>query len=342
MDWKHPTHARPRVSVRIAVTAALTAMMCVACGGSSGQPAGTSPDLSKVTLRVGDQTHAGETLLQAAGLLSKTPYHIEWTEFASGSPLLEALGAGGIDVGGVGDTAPIFAQAAGTRVKIVATNRGAPRADGIVVPEDSTIRSLRDMQGKRVALAKGSSAHYHLLAALKSVGLTFNDITPVYLQPPDAIGAFQNHSFDAWAVFDPYVAQAVSRLHARLLADGTGLVPNYTFLVSSDRALADQATALAVGDYVQRVARAQLWANAHRQQWATTYAQITGLDPASALTTVAHRESTYVPIDDAIVKLQQKEADAFLDAKLIPSPIQVGSYFDRRFNSRIAAVQGTG
>src|SRR5207245_478693 len=158
--------------------------------------------------------------------------------------------------------------------------------------------------------AKGSSAHYHLLAALKSLKLTFDDVTPVYLQPTDAIGAFNSHSYDAWVVWDPYVAQAVARLHGRLLADGTGLVPGFSFSLSSEQALRDPSTAAAVGDYLQRLARAQLWANAHRQDWAAAYAQITGLDQAISLTTVTHRESTYVPIDDTIVTSQQKEADA--------------------------------
>src|SRR5438874_2076638 len=115
---------RRRGGLWIAIVAALTSTALVACGGAANRPAGAAPDLSKVTLRVGDQTHAGETLLQAAGQLSGTPYHIDWSEFASGTPLMEALGAGAIDLGGVGDTAPIFSQSAGTRAKIVGTNRG--------------------------------------------------------------------------------------------------------------------------------------------------------------------------------------------------------------------------
>src|SRR5437764_12991862 len=37
---------------------------------------------------------------------------IKWVEFTSGPPLLEAMSSGSIDIGAVGDTPPIFAQAA--------------------------------------------------------------------------------------------------------------------------------------------------------------------------------------------------------------------------------------
>ena len=37
---------------------------------------------------------------------------IKWIEFTSGPPLLEAMSIGSVDLGSVGDTPPIFAQAA--------------------------------------------------------------------------------------------------------------------------------------------------------------------------------------------------------------------------------------
>ena len=69
------------------------------------------------TVRVGIQK--GEPVLMAArenkdleNLLSPKGISVEWIEFQFGPPLLEAMRVGGIDVGAVGDTPPVFAQAA--------------------------------------------------------------------------------------------------------------------------------------------------------------------------------------------------------------------------------------
>jgi ABC-type nitrate/sulfonate/bicarbonate transport system substrate-binding protein len=64
---------------------------------------------------------------------------VKWVEFTSGPPLLEAMNVGSIDFGHVGDTPPIFAQAAGAAILYVA---GQPTTTGqaILVPPNSPIR----------------------------------------------------------------------------------------------------------------------------------------------------------------------------------------------------------
>ena len=64
---------------------------------------------------------------------------IKWIEFTSGPPLLEAMGTGNVDLGAVGDTPPIFAQAANANVVYVA---GSPitNGQGILVPPTPAFR----------------------------------------------------------------------------------------------------------------------------------------------------------------------------------------------------------
>ena len=61
-----------------------------------------------------------------------------------------------------------------------------PKTEAIVVPEQSAIHSVADLKGKRVGLNKGSDVNYLLVAALEKAGLSYKDITPVYLPPADA------------------------------------------------------------------------------------------------------------------------------------------------------------
>src|SRR5262249_23236495 len=68
------------------------------------------------TLKVGDQKLQTRGILEASGQLKDVPYKIEWFNFPAAQPLGEALNAGAIDVGGLGDAPLIFAYAAGARV----------------------------------------------------------------------------------------------------------------------------------------------------------------------------------------------------------------------------------
>ncbi len=142
---------------------------------------------------------------------------VRWFEFQAGPPLLEALNAGSIDFGYTGDAPPIFSQAAGGN--LVYTAAAAPSGEGeaILVKEASPIRTVADLKGRKVAVARGTSSHNLLVAALEKAGLRFSDITPVYLSPADAGSAFTGGSVDAWAIWDPYFAIAQARDATRVL-----------------------------------------------------------------------------------------------------------------------------
>src|SRR5262249_5057512 len=156
-----------------------------------------------------------------------------WSQFTSGPPLLEAVNAGAIDIGAVGNTPPIFAAAAGSKIKIVAAGAQNLAAQAILVPKSSSIQAIQDLRGKKIALAKGSSAHPLLLSVLKKAGLSFSDIQPQYLQPADALSAFSGGKVDAWSIWDPYTAQAEAQTGARTLVSGNGFGTNYNFNVAS-------------------------------------------------------------------------------------------------------------
>ncbi|WP_142978114.1 ABC transporter substrate-binding protein, partial [Klebsiella pneumoniae] len=84
----------------------------------------------------------------------------------------------------------------------------------IVVAENSAIKSVADLKGKRVGLNKGSDVNYLLVAALEKAGLSYKDITPVYLPPADARAAFQRGAIDAWVIWDPFLAEVETNAKA--------------------------------------------------------------------------------------------------------------------------------
>ena len=318
-----------------------TAMVLAGCGGSAtGNEDAVGDDgkvdLSKVKLIVGDQKGGSKALLQAAGELDDLPYEIEWKEFTSGPPLLEALNSGAIHVGGVGNTPPIFAAAADGQFKAVQAATYGGAGDAIVVPPGSPIKSVADLKGKTVAVAEGSSANYNLLAQLDKAGLKFSDVKVEDLQPADALAAFTAGHVDAWAIWEPFTSQAEQDAQAQVIANGEGTVNGYVFQVASDEALADPGTEAALADYLARIARAQTWSGTHQAEWSESWAAETGLAPEITLAAVNKRKIQVVPIDDELVSSEQEMADAFTENGLLPDAVDLADFFSDKYNDAVA------
>ena len=245
---------------------------------------------------------------------------IKWIEFTSGPPLLEAMSTGSVDFGAVGDTPPIFAQAANANIVYVA---GSPitNGQGILVPAHSTIRGIADLKGKRIGFAKGTSAHNVLIATLEKAGLTYADITPVYLSPPDAGPAFANGSIEAWAIWDPYFAIGEKRQNGRILINAYEVAKTNSFYLAN-RDFANTYVRETRG-VIDGLAEAARWAEANRAEVATALAAVTGV-PLEVQTVAANRASFLIgPVTDEIVTTQQAVADRFHKLGLIPKPIAV-------------------
>jgi len=315
----------------LVVTLALSA-----CG--TGTSATSGDDLAKVVLKVGDQKGSSKALLTAAGL-DKAPYRIEWSTFTSGPPELEAASSGAIDVGAVGNTPPIFAAAANAKISIVSSAKGNVTSDAILVPGDSPLRSVQDLRGKNVAVAKGSSAHGQILLTLKAAGLTTKDLKLNFLQPADAYAAFTQKRVDAWAIWDPYTSQAQQEANARVLADGTGTANGYTFQVASKAALTDPGKSAAIRDYVTRIAKAEKWSDTHRDDWAKAWSADTGL--ATKVTTAATNAGPDLPValNDEVVRSEQQLADTFTDDRTLTSKVDFAAFVDKRYAADLDAVR---
>lgn len=276
-------------------------------------------------LRIGFQKYGTLTILKGRGTLEKRLLEknvtVKWTEFPAGPVLLEGLNVGSIDVGTVGEAPPIVAQAAGANLVYVGHEPPSPKTEAIVVPKGSTLRTLADLRGKKIAVNKGSNAHYLLVKALEKAGIGYTDVQVVYLAPADARAAFERGAVDAWSIWDPFLAAAEKQLGARVLADGTGLVANHQFYLAARPYAEKQADVLAI--VLDEIAKVDEWGKAHPVEVAVILARQTGLDlPVVEL--AASRYSYGVkPLSSAVINQQQAIADAFTRLKLIPSTIVV-------------------
>jgi sulfonate transport system substrate-binding protein len=245
---------------------------------------------------------------------------VKWIEFSSGPPMMEAMNVGSVDYGAVGDSPPVFAQAAGAAIAYAA---GQPitNGQGILVPKDSPIRSITDLKGKRVGFTKGSSAHNVVVQTLEKAGLTYADITPVYLTPPDAGPAFANGGIEAWAIWDPYFAIGETKQNGRILINAREVTKTNSFYIAN-RDFARNHGAI-LQQIVDVTTAAGQWAEQHRDEVAKSLAAITGV-PLDIQTVAANRANFVIgAVTDEIVATQQGVADRFHKLGLIPKPIVI-------------------
>ncbi|MBB6173126.1 sulfonate transport system substrate-binding protein [Nocardiopsis mwathae] len=322
------------------IAALSTALVLLLTGAGCAAGADEAGGLGDVVLRVGDQIDGAQALLDAAGELDDVPYTIEWSTFTAGPPLLEAVNADAVDVGQVGNTPPVFAAAAGSDMRIVAAFESSPDGTSILVPPDSDIDDPGDLAGRSIAVTKGSSAHGQLLGVLDAAGIGFDQVDVDYVQPADALAAFSEGRTDAWAVWDPYIAQAQDRADARILVNADGYGNTFTFQVAATDALEDPARAAALEDYLSRVHRAVRWSADHPDDYAAAWSEHTGLPEQVTRIAAERRSPVPRPIDDALIASEQDLADAFARAGEIPAAPTMADYVDQRFNDLVSADIG--
>jgi sulfonate transport system substrate-binding protein len=266
-------------------------------------------------LVVAKQQRAIENRLRPLGVT------VSWTEFSFGPPLLEALRLGRLDFGTVGDTPPIFAQAAHADLLYVAAAPSGSSSSAILLPPGSTLQTLADLKGRRVAFARGSAQHNLTVAALEKVGLTFADIQPIQLTPADAAAAFARGSVDAWTIWDPYYAIAEVQPGVRVLVKSRDIAPQNSFYMA-DRTYVQTNTPI-IEAVIDELAGIAAWSGAHRTEVAQLLSDGTGV-PLDAMQRAVARASYVIgPMTADMALSQQLVADRFHRLGLIPARIGV-------------------
>ena len=276
-------------------------------------------------LRLGYQTYGTLSLLKADQALERRladrGISVSWRWFAAGPQLLEALHGGEIDFGATGEVPPIFAQADGAPLTYVAHDPPAPKGVALVVPDESPVRDVGDLRGKRIAVSRGSNVHYLLVQILEAHGLALEDVQPVYLSPLDLARPFDGATADAWVAWDPFLTAAQRSGNLRVLLDGTGLVANHQFYVSRSEFAARHASVIEIVlEELRQITRAAV---SNPSRAAHSVSRETGIDTSSLEIAIARLTHGARPLSLGVIREQQKIADRFYALGLIPRAIAV-------------------
>lgn len=194
---------------------------------------------------------------------------VKWVLSQGSNRALEYLNSASVDFGSTAGLAALLARANGNPAKAVYIY-SRPEWTALAVQKDSSIKSVKELKGKKIAATKGTDPYLFLLRALHENGLSKSDVEILHLQHPDGRAALEQKRVDAWAGLDPHLAASELEAGSRLIYRNVNF-NTYGFLNTSDNFAAKHP------DDVKRVIRAyekaRAWIIANPDQTAKLIAE---------------------------------------------------------------------
>ncbi|MBJ6360537.1 ABC transporter substrate-binding protein [Paenibacillus sp. MAHUQ-46] len=351
---KTPFHL---AAVVIVIAALLTGCAGGANGGADGngsKAAGASgskeqaaaakandaPDLSKVTLRIGQTGWPNWELGFKEAKLDDTPYKIEFSVFQGGNNQLLAIAANQLDLAATSEIPPLFAALAANQgnFKVIAVQRGNTLNQELVIPAGSEVKSVSDLKGKKVAYVANTTAHYFLIKMLEENGLTWQDIEPVQLPTSEGLSALLSGSVAALASYGNSIISARQK-GATELASAKDILSGNFLIEASNDALADEAKKAAIADFLQRLSSFHNWTRKNQERWAEIVSEQTHQPYEEALGTLKEGEKQrsveLVPISQEAIASLKDVADVLRKVGVLTEDVDVPSIWSEVFAEQL-------
>ncbi|MFF2274433.1 aliphatic sulfonate ABC transporter substrate-binding protein [Agromyces sp. NPDC058126] len=194
----------PRTRGLFAAAAAVVALALAGCSSSAAGDSGSGAPAELEKVRFGYiADFNGASLLAIAedqGLWEKHGIDVETPVFTNGPLQIQALGTDDLDFGYIGPGA-MWLPASG-QAKVAAIN-SLGNADRVIAL--AGITSIEDLKGKKVAVPEGTSGDMILTMALRSAGMTIDDVEKVAMDPATVVSAFASKQVDAAGIWYPLI-----------------------------------------------------------------------------------------------------------------------------------------
>lgn len=198
------------------------------CGQNTANKSATTANEKKV-IRIGYQISSSLTVLaKAKGFFEeefdKDGAEVNYTLFLAGPPMVEALAGNRLDISNLGPLPAISSRASGIDVKAVGRAYSDDLYYGLLINPNSSISSVKDLKGKKIAVQVGSGAHLFLMLLLQQNGLKNSDVNIVNMPTSDHQTALQTQNVEAVATWQPFVATIELAKVGKVLADSKNVI----------------------------------------------------------------------------------------------------------------------
>ena len=141
-----------------------------------------------------------------------------YIKFAAGAPMMAAAQSSSIDVATPGLVPFLAGVGAGIPWVAIGIDTYGPKGEGFIVRDDSGIKTLADLKGKKIGYFRSSTAHYGLWRGLQENHIADNEVTLLSMAPVQQVAAMRAGQIDAAEVWEPWMHTMVADAHGKLLA----------------------------------------------------------------------------------------------------------------------------
>lgn len=313
---------------------ALGAVVAAALLWLVARPSDSTAHEQKLALRISHfRPSIPATMQKARGSLEQKlaplGVNVQWHEFKVTTDSILALSSGAIDLSVGGLEGSIAAIANGVPLQIIATGpHRAPKTGwytAILVREGSSLRSLADLKGKKIAVGRGGFSEAVLATAVEKGGGRYpDDVHPVYLASADAAGAFAQGAVDAVLTLDPYIPSIQRDVRARILTDNEQLGYPTIWAASVNARFAEQHPEL-VDVIVDEFLSVGPWIAEHRSEAASSLVSVVGFDATLWGTTLGRASYLMEAPSAATIPDVQHVADELLRLGIVRTRVDIAA-----------------
>jgi sulfonate transport system substrate-binding protein len=260
---------------------------------------------------------------------------VEWLFFKGAGPAVnEAFANGQLDFASQGDLPQVIGRGSGLKTTILAAG-GAHAPIYLATPPDSTIRDIKDLKGRKVAIFRGTNNHLAFVKVLAANGMTERDLQGINMDEASANAALVSHSIDA----------AVGNYGALMLAE-QGLAKIVYSTKGGSPTFERQATLIAADGFVKQhpdltqrvvtaIVKAAYWSSQESNRealfniWARSGRPASVYSDDFANQTLKYRNTPL--IDDYLVAQYRFQAQQAKEFGLLRRDVSVDGWFDPQF-----------
>src|SRR5258705_12701993 len=154
---------------------------------------------------------------------------VEFISVSAGPQILTAMAANNMDLCNIGSSPLIVGFAQGLPVSMIYVHKVVKDSECLVVRNETGIKGLKDLAGKKIGCPFNTSVHFALLAAMKTVGLKASDVTLINLRPDGIPAAWQRKEIDAAYIWHPVLGNLQSDGGTVIFMSGD-LIPSRTLI----------------------------------------------------------------------------------------------------------------
>lgn len=187
----------------ILFTTALTFL--TACEKDTPKPTGA---LEKITIAMPSTIYSTLAFVASSkGFFKAEGLDVIRQSHEFGKVALQSVIEGKADLAVSSDTAAMFAILGGQKINILAVMATSKKNEAIVARRDRGVNVPHDLEGKRIGVPLGTTAHFFLDSYLSANGIDKAKVTALDMKPDQLTSALMGGEVDAVSIWQPLLKQ---------------------------------------------------------------------------------------------------------------------------------------